>query len=331
MRHVIPQIALLSVALSAIAAFSCSSGDSKEETETHFLACKTDDDCRKLGEAFSCVDRLCHERADGGEGSGGSSAGGASATGGATSATGGAAQAGGAGGRGSGGVRTGTGGGSTGGAGTGGGSTGGAGAGGARACGDPGEPCCDPFPADGMNYCNGAYRCNGSSCVDCNCALGAYVPVCGTDGQTYDSACGRVCVPVPIACNGQCPCVAPTPCPADPPTQGATCSGSTACFYERCSTYGQVRAQCSSNQWTVETGTCGQVTCGLSGGDQCAAGQACVIRQGGAFLADCNPHSCSGLVECDCVQGCLPGCAVNGVVGTGVTVTCNTCPQGNCP
>jgi hypothetical protein len=42
--------------------------------------------------------------------------------------------------------------------------------------------------------------------VDCDCALGAYVPVCGVDGQTYDAACGRECVPVSIACDGECPC-----------------------------------------------------------------------------------------------------------------------------
>ena len=41
---------------------------------------------------------------------------------------------------------------------------------------------------------------------DCECAKGAYVPVCGVDGMTYDAACGRQCVPVPIACQGECPC-----------------------------------------------------------------------------------------------------------------------------
>src|SRR5262245_34157940 len=41
---------------------------------------------------------------------------------------------------------------------------------------------------------------------DCACAKGAYVPVCGEDGMTYDAACGRHCVPVPIACQGECPC-----------------------------------------------------------------------------------------------------------------------------
>jgi hypothetical protein len=41
---------------------------------------------------------------------------------------------------------------------------------------------------------------------NCDCGIGAYLPVCGVDGVTYDAACGRECVPVEIACEGECPC-----------------------------------------------------------------------------------------------------------------------------
>lgn len=40
----------------------------------------------------------------------------------------------------------------------------------------------------------------------CDCALELYVAVCGVDGQSYDATCGRHCVPVQIACEGECPC-----------------------------------------------------------------------------------------------------------------------------
>lgn len=53
---------------------------------------------------------------------------------------------------------------------------------------------------------NGTGGSNGTGGVDCACVLGAYVPVCGTNGTTYDAACGDICVPVPIACRHTCPC-----------------------------------------------------------------------------------------------------------------------------
>jgi hypothetical protein len=40
----------------------------------------------------------------------------------------------------------------------------------------------------------------------CDCMLGAYVPVCGVDGMTYDATCGLECVSAEILCMGECPC-----------------------------------------------------------------------------------------------------------------------------
>jgi hypothetical protein len=81
------------------------------------------------------------------------------------------------------------------------------GAGEAGTCSEVGAPCCDPFPRDGANYCLRGLVCTRGSCqVDCGCVRGAFTPVCGVDGQTHDATCGRSCVPVAIACEGQCPC-----------------------------------------------------------------------------------------------------------------------------
>jgi hypothetical protein len=64
----------------------------------------------------------------------------------------------------------------------------------------------------------------GGDSADCDCPLGAYVPVCGADGNTYDATCGVECVPVDIACQGECPCDQPS-CEVGctPQTQSSWC------------------------------------------------------------------------------------------------------------
>jgi hypothetical protein len=69
--------------------------------------------------------------------------------------------------------------------------------------------------------------------VDCGCVRGAYTPVCGVDGTTYDSTCGRSCVPVAIACDGQCPCQCTpereTGCWGPTPDAGRPCCDGLQC------------------------------------------------------------------------------------------------------
>ena len=66
------------------------------------------------------------------------------------------------------------------------------------------------FPGEGGGG-QGASAGNGGNGAsgggrNCDCEVGADVPVCGVDGITYDAACGEACVPVAIACQGGCPC-----------------------------------------------------------------------------------------------------------------------------
>jgi hypothetical protein len=182
------------------------------------VECTSSDGCRALGSSFTCVDGHCRgttgSAAD--SGAGGASMGGQSGAGVGGTPEGGASQGG------------------AGGTLEGGASQGGAGGTGSG-CSGVGAPCCDPFPGDGPNYCNGGLLCgaNNTCEVDCDCPLGAYRPVCGVDGTTYDATCGNECVPVDIACNGECPCQClvelATGCWSPEPGGGTPCCDGLQC------------------------------------------------------------------------------------------------------
>jgi hypothetical protein len=56
--------------------------------------------------------------------------------------------------------------------------------------------------------------------------------VCGNDGQTYNAVCGRECVTVGIACEGECPCESCGELEqvyAEAVAQGKSCTGGLTC------------------------------------------------------------------------------------------------------
>lgn len=254
---------------------SCVSGASANVCD---VECASAEDCRSLGTGYDCLAGRCRGAATGvvdagmppgagqggaGAGSGGTGAGAGGASG-AGGVAGSASGAGGAGAGGSGGAMAGAGGsggsaagaGGSAGSGTGGAmaGTGGAGQGGvggaAGGCDTVGATCCDPFPGDGVNYCDGGLTCVAdNTCADCNCAVTGGPVVCGVDGGEYIAACGEACLPVAVACQGPCPCECvadlATGCASTEPNGGAPCcDGLLCCEGVPYDPAGECRANC---------------------------------------------------------------------------------------
>ena len=132
-------------------------------------------------------------------------------------------------------------------------------------------------------------------------------------------------------------------CPSVVPGTGNDCAPNLlglVCFYEDCSgSSGRARATCATaipeignpvQRWIVDKTPCeSRVDCA---GVSCAAGEVCVIYEGGARFGQCGVQTCgAGPIECNCVSGCSVGCVLSSAEG-GPAFTCNTCsdPRG-CP
>jgi len=139
----------------------------------------------------------------------------------------------------------------------------------------------------------GATGTSGSSANNCNCLRGAYLPVCGADGNTYDAVCGMDCVPVEISCQGACPCG----------SGGSAGSG-------------------GSGASSGAGGGAGVTSSGGSSGMSGASGSA-----GAACGATDDPNHCLCFKDADCDGGshCL-----NADCATGKTGACSSTPPSGC-
>lgn len=187
---------------------------------------------------------------------------------------------------------------------------------------------------------------------DCDCQLGAYVPVCGVDGMTYDATCGNECVAVEVECMGECPCGAISS-DSGGTTSDASGSGSGSDTTAAETTMGADPCDCVSGAYFPVCGVDGMTydaTCGvecveaeiLCVGFECpcpeipcgdalmcgATEPVCTSSSGGAEPVtnyECGPLpvACDGVVPPTCECAGQPGCeCVEDPVGY-FQVTCN--------
>lgn len=71
-------------------------------------------------------------------------------------------------------------------------------------CDESGEPCCDPLPGDGPNYCNGGLECVGAVCASSGASMEEIS--CVTTGGTWDpGSCGHYSCGRPPSCEALIP------------------------------------------------------------------------------------------------------------------------------
>jgi hypothetical protein len=180
--------------------------------------------------------------------------------------------------------------------------------------------CCEHF-----NRCADGGHANCSGPVACTVSQ----PYCESPYVlSYANNCYEGCV-LQTECSGADAAVTTPTCPQTPPTNTLSCgSASMTCFYDNCPSTGRTQARCAGGTWTVQTAACSTVNC-IS--RTCPSGQICLVTEGGAVGVQCVDNACGqGPVTAECGTG-IGGCVVNATLTGGVTITCNTCPQGGCP
>jgi hypothetical protein len=198
-------------------------------------------------------------------------------------------------------------------------------------CGCAAAGCCELF-----NRCADGGRANCTGPVACL----APQPVCVTPyAPSYTNVCYEGCV-LQSECAGADAGVTTPTCPSTPPTNASSC-GSTnmTCFYDNCPSTGRTQATCAGGAWIVQIAACGTVSCtpiATSGVVApkpltCPSGQVCLVTGSGNYTGQCIENACGqGPVTAECGTT-IGGCVLTATLTSGVTITCNTCPQGGCP
>jgi hypothetical protein len=111
-------------------------------------------------------------------------------------------------------------------------------------------------------------------------------------------------------------------CPQSPPTNGNSCgTKAVTCFYDNCPSSGRTLAVCMNGNWSVQTGTSCNVSCGspTSTSFPCQSDQICLVV--GGTSASCAQNTCSqGLIAPACLGN--SSCTLSASLSNGATLNC---------